>query len=296
MIGEYQNLVFNEYLPLLLGWEKVQQLGLVDPPHGHTYFYNPDLPPMTLTESAVAAFRFGHSTVDGFFRLLNRDEPPEIVPIADVFTDPSKILEPNSFDRMMYSFGEQPQQQVDNYKTFGVTRFMFPEGKPYGSDLAAINMQRGRDYAMRPYNDYRELVGLPQVTDFRQLGEMGELLAQVYESPDDIDFWVGGVVEAPANGAVVGPTFNHVLATAYSRYKFGDRYYFTNSPEINPGAFTLRQLREIRRTSLASIICANVDNRFDFYQAPEAFMQPSQHNVPVPCANYHVLGLGAWRQ
>lgn len=71
VIAEYQNLVFNEYLPLLLGWGKVQQLGLVDPPGGYTYFYNPNLPPMVLTESAVAAFRFGHSTVDGFFRYEN---------------------------------------------------------------------------------------------------------------------------------------------------------------------------------------------------------------------------------
>ncbi|XP_065078266.1 chorion peroxidase-like isoform X2 [Ochlerotatus camptorhynchus] len=293
VIGEYQNLVFNEYLPLLLGRKKAQQL--MDPPHGHTYFYNANLPPMTLTESAVAAFRFGHSTIDGFFRLLYRDAPPEIVPIADVFTDPSKILEPNSFDRMMHSFGEQPQQQVDNYKTYGVTRFLLPEGKPYGSDLAAINMQRGRDFAMRPYNDYRELAGLPRVTDFRQMGEMAELLAQVYESPDDIDLWPGGLLEPPGNGAIVGPTFSYLIAEMFSRLKFGDRYYFTNGPEVNPGAFTLQQLSEIRRTSLASLICANVDNWYDFYQTPKAFLRSSWDNEPIPCASHYSLDLDAWR-
>ncbi|XP_065078264.1 chorion peroxidase-like isoform X2 [Ochlerotatus camptorhynchus] len=295
VIAELQNVVYNEYLPILLGHRKVQQFGLEDPIKGFTNFYNPNLRPMTLAEVAVAAQRYGHSTVEGFFRLLHKKAPPEDVFIKDIFNDPTKTLEPDSFDEMMFSFNQQPMESMDNAVTFGLTRFLFKERKPFGSDLAAINMQRSRDFALRPYNDYREWAGLPRITDFRQLGKVGARLAQVYESPDDIDLWPGGVLEPPANGAVVGPTFSHLLAKAYSRYKFGDRYYFTNSPEVNPGAFTLQQLKQIRRTSLASIICANVDNRFDFYQAPQAFLQPSNDNVPVPCENYRLLRLGAWR-
>lgn len=295
VVAELQNVVFNEYLPILLGHPKVQQFGLVDPLEGYTNFYNPNVRPMTLAETAVAGQRYGHSTVEGFFRIFHKQGPPETVFIKDIFNDPSKTLEPNSFDDMMFSFNQQPMESMDNAITFGLTRFLFKERKPFGSDLAAINMQRNRDFAVHPYNDYREWAGLPRITDFRQLGEVGERLAQVYESPDDIDFWAGGLLEPPADGAVVGPTFNHLLAVSYARYKFGDRYYFTNSPEVNPGAFTVQQLSELRQTSLASIICANVDNKFDFYQAPEAFFQPSPDNVPVPCANYRDLQLEAWR-
>lgn len=295
VIAEMQNLVFNEYLPILLGHAKVQQFGLVDPVEGYTNFYNPNYRPMTLIETAGAGQRYGHSTVEGFFRLLHKHAPPEDVFIKDIFNDPSKTLEPDSFDEMMFSFNQQPMESMDNAITTGLTQFLFKERKPFGSDLAAINIQRNRDYALHPYNDYREWAGLPRITDFQQLGEVGTRLAQVYESPDDIDFWPGGLLEAPEGGSVVGPTFNHLLAVSYARYKFGDRYYFTNSPEVNPGAFTLQQLSEIRRTTLASVICANVDNRFDFYQAPDAMLQPSQHNVPVPCANYHLLELEAWR-
>lgn len=296
LIAVLQNIVFNEYLPILLGSEKAMQFGLTDPLEGYGYSYSPDVPPMTLAESAVAAFRFGHSTVDGFFRLLRHGTAAEAVPIKDLYFDPSKIQEPHSFDSMMYSFGQQSQQLADNSMSAGLTHHLFQRENPFGLDLAALNIQRGRDFGLRPYNDYRELAGLPRITDFYELGEMGALLAQVYESPEDIDLWVGGLHEIPSYGAVVGPTFAHLLAEMFYRLKLGDRYYFANGPEVNPGAFTLRQLREIRATTLAGLICANVDNRYDFYQTPNAFFKASWENEPMPCVNYRPMDLEAWRE
>lgn len=295
-MGVLQNIVFNEYLPILLGSEKVRQFGLTDPVEGYFNKYNPDLPPMVLAEGAVAAFRFGHSTVDGFFRMLHRDAPEEIVPIKDIYFNPSKVQEPYSFDRMMYSFGQQSQQLTDNYMSSGLTNHLFQREKPFGLDLASLTITRNRDFALRPYNDYRVWAGLPRITDFSELGEPGLLMAQVYESPDDVELWVGGLHEAPSYGAVVGPTFNHILAEMFHRLKRGDRYYYANGPEVNPGAFTLRQLREIQLINLAGLICANVDNRHDFYQAPNGFFKTSWENEPIPCANYRNLDLEAWRE
>lgn len=296
LIAEHQNIIYNEFLPILLGHERVQQLGFVDPVDAYTNYYDPDMRPMTFAEVAVAAHRYGHTLVEGFFRFLTREEPPEDVFIKDIFNDPSKTLEPNSFDVMMFSFGQQPMESFDRFITTGLTQFLFKERKPFGSDLAAINCQRQRDFAVEPYNAYREWAGLGRITDFSQLGEVGALLASVYESPDDVDLWPGGILEPPMDGAVVGPTFAALLSAGYKRYKFADRYYFTNGPEVNPGAFTLQQLGEIRRTTLASMICANADHKMDFYQAPEAFLQSSKDNVPVPCTNYPTLRLEAWRE
>ena len=42
----------------------------------------------------------------------------------------------------------------------------------FGMDLAAINMQRGREHGIPGYNEFRELCGLPRITDFSQLHEL----------------------------------------------------------------------------------------------------------------------------
>lgn len=63
-------------------------------------------------------------------------------------------------------------------------------------------------------------------------------LASVYASPEDIDLWIGGLLEEKLPGSVVGATFAHILADQFSRLRKGDRYFFENGPEVNPGAFT----------------------------------------------------------
>ncbi|EAT45075.1 AAEL003612-PA [Aedes aegypti] len=209
---------------------------------------------------------------------LTRESPPEDVFIKDIFNDPSKTLELNSFDVMMFSLNQQPMEQMDGFSAYGLIRFLFKERKPFGSDLASLNIQRGRDFVVRSYNDYREWAGLGRIKDFSQLGDLSS----------------GGVLEPPTEGAVVGPTFVALLSPGYTRYKQAYRYYFTNGIEINPGAFTLQQLGKIRRATLAGIICANVDHKEDFYQAPQALRQSSADNVPVPCTRYDTVNLGLW--
>lgn len=47
---------------------------------------------------------------------------------------------------------------------------MFRAGQPFGVDLASLNIQRGRDHGLRPYNDYRELVGQSRIRSFEEFG------------------------------------------------------------------------------------------------------------------------------
>lgn len=295
VIAEIQYIVYNEYLPIIVGLSKARQYGLVDDVRGYSQLYNDNLEPSVLTEVSAAAFRFGHSTVDGHLHIQHRHSKAEDIPIHTVFNNPSKLLDPTSFDDYMFSLGSQAQQQLDEFITTGLAGLLFAGRAPFGSDLPSLNVQRGRDHAIRPYNDYRAWAGLPKITSFSELGPIGNEFAKVYESPDDIDLWIGGLFEPAVSDGLVGETFAHLIADQFARLKYGDRYYYSNSLEINPGTFTSHQLNQIQQISLASVICANIDLRGDFYQAPRAFLKSGPHNLPRPCKQYQNLDFEAWR-
>lgn len=73
-------------------------------------------------------------------------------------------------DEIINTLTTQPMQQIDSAVTHGLSRYLFRGHNPFGLDLAAINIQRGRDHGVRSYNDYLEATGHPRVTDFNQFG------------------------------------------------------------------------------------------------------------------------------
>ena len=75
-----------------------------------------------------------------------------------------------------------------------------------------------------------------------------------------------GLLEPPSEytkGGVLGPTFQCLIAEQFRRLRVGDRFWFENEPNASSHtiktAFTACQLEEIRKTSLAKVICNNSD-------------------------------------
>ncbi|CAH0398998.1 unnamed protein product [Chilo suppressalis] len=284
--AEFQHILYSEWLPLLLGSQLVQTFGLYPSP-GYCSSYERQVNPSLTAEFSTAAMRFGHSVVDGKLTIpnLKSGNVYETIFIPEVMFQPSRLRVRPFLDRMIAGLSWQPMQTVDPFVTEGLTRYLFHGGNPFGIDLAAINIQRGRDYGVRAYNQYRRLIGLEPLTSFDQFSpNAAQRLASVYESPEDIDLWVGGLLEEPMDGAVVGITFAHILADQFSRIKRGDRYFYENGPDVNPGAFTPGQLAEIKKVTLSRIICDNKDGIELFAQPPNAFVRADlPGNEPVPC-------------
>ena len=65
MTAQMQHITYNEYLPIVIGRAKMQQLGLMTLKKGFSYDYDEEINPTTLNEWSTAAFRFGHSTIQG---------------------------------------------------------------------------------------------------------------------------------------------------------------------------------------------------------------------------------------
>ena len=66
LIAEYQSVVYGGYLPQVLGTNNLNGLDLDD--DGSTY--DDERHPAMTNEFATAAYRFGHSMIQGWYKLL----------------------------------------------------------------------------------------------------------------------------------------------------------------------------------------------------------------------------------
>lgn len=69
--------------------------------------------------------------------------------------------------------------------------------------------------------------------------QLGEKLSKVYATVDDIDLWVGGLLEPKIAGSIIGLTFREIIADQFARLKKGDKYFFDHDPSVNPGHFEI---------------------------------------------------------
>ena len=117
-------------------------------------------------------------------------------------------------------------------------------------------------------------------------------LKQIYFSVEDIDLFTGGLSEVPLKGALVGPTFACVIGIQFQKLKKCDRFWYETSDAAV--RFTESQLTELRKVTLAKIICENADvvdkiqkSAFDQYHE---FL-----NERVPCRSLPQINLGLWK-
>ena len=61
-------------------------------------------------------------------------------------------------------------------------------------------------------------------------------LQQLYGSLDRIDCFVGGILEKPVPGSLLGPTFQCIIGDQFRRLRLGDKFYYEESGHT--GAFT----------------------------------------------------------
>ncbi|XP_076366536.1 salivary peroxidase/catechol oxidase-like [Tachypleus tridentatus] len=298
--AQMQHIVFNEFLPLLLGRKVIAAFDLSLTQSGYSNNYNPSVNPSISNSFSGAAYRYGHTLVQGTLDLLERNNQlVDRVPLSTAFFNPSRLYMQGSLDQLLRGLVRQPSQRFDSFVTDQLTNHLFqPPGQNFGMDLVALNIQRGRDHGLPGYNAWRELCGLPVAQTFDDLvpwmrtGSV-EAFKRLYRNVDDIDLFPAGIAEYPLPGATLGPTFACITADQFRRLKLGDRFWYENGGLDS--SFSEDQLAEIKKTSLARIICDNSDR---FYRMqPLAFLQPNSYwNPLVPCNSTLIprLDLSLW--
>ncbi|XP_055337618.1 peroxidase-like [Paramacrobiotus metropolitanus] len=299
--AQLQHITYTEWLPLLLGEEMMDRVGLRPQAFGRFSGYNISIHPGLINSFAAAAFRVGHAMVPSKFNRLNPDfSTKKSERVQDTFFKSAFLYEQNSVDEMVRGLATQQGKVIENTVVTDVSQQLFstnPTGS-FGLDLVAMNVQRGRDHGLPGYMKFRKLCGLPTASNFNDLKtlnilpeDMANRLASVYKSVDDIDLYIGGISEFHNGDAFIGPTFSCIISEQFWRLRVADRFWYEGNL---PFAHTLSdaQLAEIRKISLSRILCNAVPGIQSIQ--PKVFLTVSNTNQRIPCDNIDDFSLQPW--
>lgn len=221
VIGIMQAITYNEFLPAIMGE------GALAPYQG----YNPNWFPNITNTFANAGYRFGHSMLPP--EIYRMDNSGEIIPdgnlrLKEAFFNPDHIKD-YGIDPYIKGLMIQQAQEIDTRVIDDVRNFLFGEPGEGGFDLAALNIQRGRDHGIPDFNTIRESFGLPRYESFDQISSrlgVQFALSQAYDSVDDIDAWVGFLSEDHKPGANVGETLFLLMKQQFESLRNADRFWY----------------------------------------------------------------------
>jgi len=264
-IAQMQAITYNEFLPALLG----------SGAPGVYSGYDKDANPGINNEFSTAAYRFGHSTLSSHLWRLDEDGN-EIanghLPLQMAFFNPSLLKDENNggIEAILRGLAAQRAQEVDPFLVDAVRNMLFPPPVDVQFDLAALNLQRGRDHGLGSYNATRDAYGLDAVTwdDAPFLPGVKDLLKLAYTHIDDVDLWIGGLAEQHVNGGLLGELFSAIVGDQFARIRDGDRFWYEN------GMFEVEWLDHVRQSTLSEIVMRNTTIGF---MQPNAFFV-----VPAP--------------
>uniref|UniRef100_A0A5S6QII6 Uncharacterized protein n=1 Tax=Trichuris muris TaxID=70415 RepID=A0A5S6QII6_TRIMR len=297
-----QHITFKEWLPKVIGNKLMDVYGLQLKSNGYYDGYDQFCDATIANEFAAAAFRFGHTLVRDNFHLIHPHYHSFVdeMRLKHMFFNITPLQQYNNAGMQFMATGllRTPAMAFDRYINQDLRNHLFEfKGKPFsGMDLPALNIQRARDHGIPGYNAYREYCGLRKAIYFTDLSDTMDddaisAFISLYRHVDDIDLFPGLISERPLAGSLVGPTLGCIIGEQMKKLRNCDRFWYENN--IAENRFTPGQLAEIRKVTLASIICNNM-KKVKRIQ-PRAFDMPDDFmNAEVDCAGLQQLDITKW--
>jgi peroxidase len=248
-IAQYQNIVFNEFLPGLLGSD------MLPPYSGYDDSINAEV---TLAFS-TAMYRLGHSGVANSVLAVDSNGQESVRTLADVFFAPQAFLDTNdAVGALLLGSKQTCHERMDPEMQDSLRRLLFANVLDETADLGALNVERARDHQLSSFNDVRSSLGLPDasVNSLSSLTCRQADLNSMFNDISEVPVFVAGLVEDPIGQSQLGETLTAALVDQFSRFRDGDRFHFENRNVDGPG-FSDEDLTAIRATRLSDIITQN---------------------------------------
>ncbi|MEZ4362698.1 MAG: peroxidase family protein [Kofleriaceae bacterium] len=252
VIAELQHITVDEFIPALLG-----NAAGIGPYTG----YNPNVNAGISSVFSTAAYRLGHTLLSPSILRLGADGAP--LPIGPLrlrdsfFSAAPPLILADGIEPFLRGIAAQRSQELDARVIDEVRNFLFGLPGTGGLDLVALNVQRGRDLGLADFNTVRADFGLRRLTRFSQITRdrvLASRLQRLYGDIDNIDPFVGLLVEDRERGYNVGPTLRAVLVDQFVRMRAGDRFWYERTLSGD-------ELERVQRTRLSDIIVRNTSIR-----------------------------------
>lgn len=305
-----QQITYEEWLPIAIGRDALRRY------RGYRRNVNAGIS----NAFATAGYRLGHSLIRPKFEFLKKDFTPfsnSPIPLINIFFNNTEA-QVNGIDGWLIGMVANSSQEMDNEMALGLTDQLFQRDviNRVGLNLAALNIQRGREHGLPFYASFLAECGkrfpglypidVSNVQTFDEIRQLFpptvfESIKSVYKNdPRSTDLWPAGIGETPTDPSfgrprrwfyddavlpdpILGPTFTCLLIDQFERLRDGDRFFYERR-----GQFSYAQMWAIRGRQLSDVLCSNID----IVSVPRlAFLGPPNYS----CGNTGPLNVAAWR-
>ncbi|XP_060604820.1 dual oxidase 1-like [Ruditapes philippinarum] len=275
VIAQYQKIVFYDWLPVWLDtsvtpFDFKQKYPYMQATNETKVYngYNPSVHPGIFQEFQTAAMRFGHTLVTpglwrrtGTCNFLHSRDP-------ESYRQYKALRLCNSYwnSRIFFRGRAKNTQRRPHPFPPDLTESLFGPLEFSKRDLAALNIQRGRDHGISDYNTVRESYGLKKIEKWEDINpshNTNEIkrLKKLYTNgtgPENVDLFTGGMLETVPTGP--GELFKTIIIEQFLRIRHGDRLWFENTEQ---SGLSQRELNDVWRTDLVDVITATTGIEHD---------------------------------
>ncbi|KAL7753892.1 DOMON domain-containing protein frrs1L [Sorochytrium milnesiophthora] len=242
VIALMQHYTYYEYLPLLLGKPL--------PPYTD---YDPNVRPDVDTFFAAVAMRYAHSEIPSFMTIVESPGLRRDIDLADTYFN-TDIIRQHDLAPLFGGMASSVAEEVDPYYVSEIRNYLF--GRNTYMDMMVLDLFRAREYGVSSYVKAARFFNVTVPASLANFSKhpQAAALAQVYQSVDDVDAIVGGLLEdRNVMQTNVGPLFAASISDQFRRLRDGDRFWHER-----PGVLTDDELARIKGTPFRDVILRNL--------------------------------------